>query len=73
MARGPHGECRPDDPNEVAVMVAKIATGQLEEVTDKPRQRVVFSGVVDDGPKDNTARADRAVADDELEPRVVRT
>lgn len=31
MARGPHGEWRPDDPIAAAVHTMKIATGEIEE------------------------------------------
>ena len=31
MPIGPNGEVRPDDPIAAAVMVMKIATGQIEE------------------------------------------
>lgn len=33
MAKGPKGERRPADVNQRAVMIAKIATGELEDVT----------------------------------------
>jgi hypothetical protein len=33
MAKGPKGEKRPADVNARAVMVAKIATGEIEDVT----------------------------------------
>lgn len=33
MARGPKGEKRPADVNSRAVMIAKIATGEIEDVT----------------------------------------
>ena len=33
MAKGPKGERRPADVNARAVMIAKIATGEIEEVT----------------------------------------
>jgi len=33
MAKGPKGERRPADVNARAVMIAKIATGELEDVT----------------------------------------
>jgi hypothetical protein len=33
MPRGPKGEKRPADVNARAVMIAKIATGELEDVT----------------------------------------
>ena len=33
MPRGPKGENRPADVNSRAVMIAKIATGEIEDVT----------------------------------------
>lgn len=33
MPRGPKGEKRPADANQRAVMVARIATGEIEDVT----------------------------------------
>jgi hypothetical protein len=33
MPRGPHGQKRPADVNARAVMIAKIATGEIEDVT----------------------------------------
>ena len=33
MPRGPRGEKRPADVNARAVMIAKIATGEIEDVT----------------------------------------
>ncbi|MBW7838025.1 MAG: RNA-binding protein [Sphingomonadales bacterium] len=33
MAKGPKGEKRPADVNVRAVMIAKIATGEIEDVT----------------------------------------
>jgi hypothetical protein len=33
MAKGPGGERRPADVNARAVMIAKIATGEIEDVT----------------------------------------
>jgi len=33
MPRGPKGEMRPADVNARAVMIAKIATGEIEDVT----------------------------------------
>jgi len=33
MPRGPKGEKRPADTNAAAVMIAKIATGEIEDVT----------------------------------------
>ena len=37
MPTGPNGEKRPADTNACAVMVAKIATGEIEEKIDKRR------------------------------------
>lgn len=37
MPRGPKGEWRPADPVARAVHVAKIATGQIEETYEPPR------------------------------------
>ena len=31
MARGPHGEKRPTDVNQRAILIAKIATGEIED------------------------------------------
>jgi hypothetical protein len=33
MAKGPRGEKRPTNVNAAAVMVAKIATGEIEDIT----------------------------------------
>lgn len=33
MAKGPRGEKRPADVNARAVMIAKIATGEIEDIT----------------------------------------
>ena len=35
MPRGPKGERRPADVNARAVMIAKIATGEIEDITAK--------------------------------------
>ena len=37
MPRGPNGETRPSDPVSAAVMVGRIATGQIED--PKPTRR----------------------------------
>ncbi|MYE41867.1 MAG: RNA-binding protein [Chloroflexi bacterium] len=37
MPTGPNGEKRPADTNACAVLVAKIATGEIEEKIDKRR------------------------------------
>ena len=60
MARGPNGEYRPDDPVAAAIMVAKIATGEIEEVTRPPRQQVTFTVVADQQP-DANATVDQAI------------
>jgi hypothetical protein len=36
MPRGPKGERRPADVNARAVMIAKIATGQIEDTVPSP-------------------------------------
>ena len=38
MSRGPQGQKRPGDVVGCAVTVAKIATGEIEDVAEKPRQ-----------------------------------
>ena len=40
MPRGPNGEKRPSDPIACAVMVAKIATGEIEETGYEQPNRV---------------------------------
>ena len=44
MPRGPNGEKRPADTIGAAVMVAKIATGEIEEDLPKNRQGKVNGG-----------------------------
>lgn len=45
MARGPKGENRPADVNARAVMIAKIATGEIEDkVTDGKNAAAVALG-----------------------------
>lgn len=45
MPKGPHGEKRPADVIGAAVMVAKIATGEIEDPKSKPsRQRAAQAG-----------------------------
>ena len=39
MPKGPNGEKRPADTNACAVLVAKIATGEETDVSDKPTGR----------------------------------
>ena len=38
MPRGPNGEWRPPDPVARAVHIGKLATGQIEETFEPPRQ-----------------------------------
>ena len=40
MPKGPRGESRPADLIGAAVMVARIATGEVEEVTREPSGKV---------------------------------
>jgi hypothetical protein len=45
MPKGPHGEKRPADVIGAAVMVAKIATGEIDDPKTKPsRQRAAQAG-----------------------------
>ncbi len=44
MPRGPNGEKRPADAVGCAVMVAKIATGQIEEALPENREDKVNGG-----------------------------
>ena len=44
MLRGPKGEKRPADTNSCAVMVAKIATGEIEEELPENREDKVNGG-----------------------------
>ncbi len=39
MAKGPRGEKRPSDVNSRAVMIARIATGEIEESAGKAPNR----------------------------------
>ena len=41
MPRGPHGEKRPQGDVEAAVMVGKIATGEIEEELTEPKGSVL--------------------------------
>jgi hypothetical protein len=44
MPKGPKGEKRPADPNQRAVMVARIATGEIEDkVTDDGKNAAAVS------------------------------
>lgn len=44
MPRGPKGEKRPADTNSCAVMVAKIATGEIEEELPSARRNGGLKG-----------------------------
>ncbi len=57
MPKGPRGERRPAGVVECAVMVAKIATGEIEETVTKP------SGRVRSGKAGAKARAERMSAE----------
>lgn len=54
MPKGPSGEKRPADAIGLAVMVGKIATGEIEETPDKPATGKAKAG---------TARAASLTAD----------
>lgn len=41
MPRGPHGEKRPQGDVEAAVMVGKIATGEVDEELTEPKGSVL--------------------------------
>ena len=65
MPRGPNGEKRPADTIGAAVMVAKIATGEIEEDLPKNRQGKVNGGKARaDGmtPEERKALAGKAAA-----------
>jgi hypothetical protein len=44
MPKGPRGEKRPGDVIGAAIMVARIATGEVEESLQGPRKRTSGSG-----------------------------
>ena len=48
MPIGPQGQWRPFDPIESAVMVAKIATGEIIDTLDSPQESVLaqFDGMI---------------------------
>lgn len=54
MPKGPKGEKRPGDVIGTAIMVAKIATGEIEEDTEKPA-----SAAAELGRKGGKARAEK--------------
>lgn len=53
MPKGPHGEKRPADAIGRAVMIAKIATGEVEDQTDP----LLASAAAEMGRKGGNARA----------------
>jgi hypothetical protein len=58
MPRGPKGEKRPADTVAAAIMVAKIATGEIEEKLKEP------SGKVRSGKAGAAARANKPTAEE---------
>ena len=58
MPRGPQGQKRPADTVAAAIMVAKIATGELEEKLKQP------SGKVRSGNAGAKARAEKLTAEE---------
>ena len=59
MPKGPRGEKRPADAIGLAVMIGKIATGEIEDVTDAD----VAKAAVAMGRKGGKARAERLPPD----------
>ncbi len=58
MAKGPKGEKRPADVNARAVMIAKIATGEIEDVLPTPESEGKDPAAVALGRKGGKARAE---------------
>jgi len=58
MPRGPKGEKRPADVIGAAIMVAKIATGEIEEKTTTPEDEGKDPAAVALGRKGGKARAE---------------
>jgi hypothetical protein len=56
MAKGPRGERRPADVNARAVMIAKIATGEIEDVTTEDGKNAAAMAL---GRMGGRARAER--------------
>jgi hypothetical protein len=54
MPRGPKGEKRPADVNARAVMIAKIATGEVDDAPEDDGKNLAARGL---GHKGGTARA----------------
>jgi RNase adaptor protein for sRNA GlmZ degradation len=57
MPRGPKGERRPADVNARAVMIAKIATGEIEDKVPSPEDEGKDPAAVALGRKGGQARA----------------
>ena len=64
MPKGPKGEKRPADAVGAAVMVAKIATGEIEEMTDDDGKD---QAAVELGRKGGKARAAKLTAEQRRE------
>jgi hypothetical protein len=58
MPRGPKGERRPADVNARAVMIAKIATGEIEDPVPTPESEGKDPAAVALGQRGGRARAD---------------
>jgi hypothetical protein len=58
MAKGPQGQRRPADVNARAVMIAKIATGEIEDVVPSPEDEGKDPAAVALGRKGGKARAE---------------
>jgi len=78
MARGPRGERRPEDPAQAAVMVVRLATGEVTEsldefVTDgqgamhRPKNPAAVALGRLGGQRGGRARADKLSADERRE------
>ena len=61
MPKGPQGQKRPADTIQAAIMVAKIATGDIEEKLKEP------SGKVRSGKAGAAARAEKLTAEERSE------
>jgi hypothetical protein len=59
MPKGPKGEKRPADVNARAVMIAKIATGEIEDMVPSPEDEGKDPAAVALGRKGGKARAER--------------
>ena len=61
MPKGPQGQKRPADTAQAAIMVAKIATGEIEEKLKEP------SGKVRSGKAGAAARTEKLTAEERTE------